>query len=413
MALAPSKLSGGVAFKYPDFVNLQTGRWFVVCALEMQTVAIGWQVFAITGSTLALGLVNLFQFGPIFLLFLAAGHASDVIDRRKLLGVCYAALAVCSALLILFSIHGLQSVGPIYEVAVLLGIVRAFYGPAGRSILPALVPAEHFPNAVAWAGMILQSANVLGPSLGGLVYAASHGPIVVYVASCVSSTIATIAVFRIKADTHIRSGPDPGLRRVLAGLGYIWEKKLLLGAISLDLFAVLLGGATALLPAYAVLLKTGPWGLGLLRSAPGIGGVLMAILVAYKPVERRAGATMLWCVAGFGLFTIAFGISRSLIVSLLSLVFVGAADMVSVIVRATLVQTATPNDMRGRVSAVEMIFIGASNELGGFESGLTAHYFGTIPSVVIGGVGTLLVTGIWACSFPALRQVETLTGDPD
>jgi MFS family permease len=413
MATAAAKLSGRVAFTYPDFVHFQLGRWFVVCALEMQTVAIGWQVFALTARPLALGLVGLFQFLPGLLCFLPAGHAADRFDRKRLIALCYVGMAICSLLLLLISLRQQQSVRAIYGVAALLGFVRAFYGPAGRSILPRLVSEEHFPNAVAWASMVFQSATILGPAAGGLIYAAFRRPTAVYGTSCASAIFAIAAILRVKASTKIGpSGEDEGLARVLAGLRYIWREKLILGSISLDLFAVLLGGAAALLPAYAVLLKTGPWGLGILRAAPGVGAVVMAIVVAYRPIRRRAGVTMLWCVVGFGVSTILFGLSRSLTLSLVSLFLVGATDMVSVIVRSTLLQVATPDEMRGRVSAVDMIFVGASNELGGFESGATAQLFGTVPAVVIGGVGTLIVTAIWAWAFPAIRNADSLTGEP-
>jgi MFS family permease len=409
MATATSKLSGRAAFIFPDFKHFQFGRWFVVCALEMQTIAIGWQLYAITGRPMALGLVGLFQFLPGLALFLPAGYVADHFDRRKLILACYLGFAICSALLLGFSLRRTQSVNAIYVVSALIGLVRAFYGPPGRSILPQLVPEEHFPNAVAWSGVIFQSATILGPCLGGLIYGAFQSPSPVYASALGSAVFATIAIVQIKSDTSVRQVGEPRLAKVLEGLRYIWREKLILGSISLDLFAVLLGGATALLPAYAVLLHTGPWGLGLLRSAPGVGAVAMAILVAYRPIEKRAGWTMLWCVAGFGVCTILFGLSQSLTLSLVSLFLCGATDMVSVIVRGTLVQIATPNEMRGRVSAVDMIFIGASNDLGGFESGTTAQLFGTVPAVVIGGIGTLVVTAVWACAFPALRNADTLT----
>jgi MFS family permease len=386
----------------------------------MQTVALGWQIYAITGRPLALGLVGLFQFFPGLLLFLPAGHAADHFPRRSLIAICYVGFSLCSASLLIISIRAPRSVHAIYAVAALIGTVRAFYGPPGRAILPQLVPEEHFPNAVAWAGTIFQSATVLGPCVGGVIYAAAdrlrpesalfRGPSAVYMTAMTGAVFATISILRIKSNTKVRPRGEPGLARVLAGLRYIWREKLILGSISLDLFAVLLGGATALLPAYAVLLRAGPWGLGLLRSAPGAGAVVMAVLVAYRPIQRRAGTTMLWCVAAFGVCTILFGISHSLVLSLVALSLVGATDMVSVIVRSTLVQIATPDEMRGRVSAVDMIFIGASNELGGFESGATAQLLGTVPAVVLGGIGTLIVTAIWAWAFPTLRNAESLTG---
>jgi hypothetical protein len=245
-----------------------------------------------------------------------------------------------------------------------------------------------------------------------VIYAIFDGPSPVYVAVMVCSLAAALSTFRIQIATRQIMLEPTSLRTILAGLDYIWRQKLLLGAVSLDLFAVLLGGAVALLPVYArEILHTGPWGLGLLRSAPGAGAAAMATLLAHRPLRRKAGHAMLWCVTGFGIFTIVFGLSRSLVLSLISLLFVGATDMVSVIVRTTLVQLETKDEMRGRVSAVNMLFIGASNEFGQFESGVTAAWFGTVPAVVLGGIGTLIVIGIWAWTFPELRQVDKLTSE--
>jgi MFS family permease len=265
---------------------------------------------------------------------------------------------------------------------------------------------------VAWHSTIFQAATILGPSMGGIIYALFRGPSAVYAASLVSALIAAVATTQVRIESPARVREPMNLKTVLAGISYIWNHKIVLGSISLDLFAVLLGGAVALLPVYArEILHTGPWGLGILRSAPAVGAASMAILIAHRPLKSRVGVTMLGCVGAFGAFTIIFGLSRSLIVSLVALVFVGASDMVSVVIRATLVQIATPDAMRGRVNAVDMIFIGASNELGQFESGLTAHWFGTVRSVVLGGVGTLLVTGLWAWFFPVLRKTQTLLPD--
>jgi MFS family permease len=379
-------------------------------ALEMQSVAVGWQVYELTKRPLDLGFVGLAQFLPGILLFLVSGHAADRFDRRNLLMICYAGFAVCSALLLATTQRATLSVYPIYGILVLVGVVRSFSMPTGRALLPQVVPEEHFPNAVAWNATIFQTATILGPAIGGLVYAFFRGPSGVYGSASVIGIIAVFATLRI----HVRSKPRPreeaNLTRVLAGLHYIWRQKLILGSISLDLFAVLLGGAVALLPVYArEILKTGPVGLGILRSAPGVGAALMAVLLAYRPLRRRVGVTMLWCVAAFGVFTILFGISHSMALSLASLLMVGATDMVSVVIRGTLVQIATPDEMRGRVNAVDMIFIGASNEFGEFESGLTAHWFGTVPAVILGGVGAVVVTAIWAWRFPELRNAERLT----
>jgi MFS family permease len=397
--------AGRVAFTHPDFVLFQIARFLIVAAVEMQAVAVGWQVYDITKRALDLGLVGLAQFLPGILLFLVSGHTSDRFDRRQVLGTCYAGYALCSGLLLILSVRGAHSVRPIYAVLILLGVVRSFNGTASRSILPQLVPDEHFANAVAWNATTFQAATILGPSLGGILYAAFHGPSAVYACAVLIAVGALASTFRIKTRPQARRREPMTLNTVFAGLHFIWREKLILGAISLDLFAVLLGGAVALLPVYArEILHTGPWGLGLLRTAPGVGAAVMAVALAHRPLRGRAGPTLLWAVAGFGICTILFGVSTSLVLSLISLIFLGAADMVSVIIRATLVQLRTPDEMRGRVMAVDMVFIGTSNELGQFESGLTAQWFGTVPAVLLGGVGTLVVIALWAWIFPELRR---------
>jgi MFS family permease len=398
-----------IAFNYPGFVLFQLARFCIVVSTEMQAVAVGWQVYEITKRPLDLGLVGLAQFLPGILLFLVSGNLADRFERRKLIVLCYAGFAVCSGSLLYISLRGTQSVYPIYAISVLLGVVRSLNGPVSRALLPQLVPEEHFPNAIAWASSVFQFATILGPSLGGIVYAAFGGPSAVYALSLTAATTAALATMRIRTQSKQRAREPINFNTILAGFHYIWREKVILGSISLDLFAVLLGGSVALLPVYArEILRTGPWGLGLLRSAPGIGAAAMAILLAYKPLKRRAGITMLWCVAGFGIATILFAVSRSLIISLAALFFVGATDVVSVIVRQMLIQLGTPDEMRGRVNAVDMVFIGASNELGQFESGLTAQWFGTVSAVILGGLGTLAVTALWAWAFPELRRVGNL-----
>ncbi|MGH9594119.1 MAG: MFS transporter, partial [Bryobacteraceae bacterium] len=316
-----------------------------------------------------------------------------------------------SCLLLLIAIRGGHAVTPIYIVVVLLGVVRSFNNPASRSLLPQIIPEEHLQNAIAWNSSVNQGGTILGPSLGGFIYAAARGPSAVYAGAMLAAGAAAFLMSQVTLRSRPRPREPLSVKSVLAGLRYIRAKKIILGSISLDLFAVLLGGAVALLPVFASdVLRTWPWGLGLLRAAPAIGAGSMALLLAHRPFRRRAGVTMLWCVAGFGAFTVLFGISRSLTLSLIALILVGSMDMVSVVVRSTLVQLATPDEMRGRVSAVEMIFIGASNEIGQFESGLTAQWFGAVPAVIMGGIGTLLVTGLWAWSFPELRRVEKMTG---
>jgi MFS family permease len=398
------------AFRYPAFLKFQAARFFIVVATEMQAVAVGWQVYEITKRPLDLGLVGLAQFLPGILLFLVSGHVADRFNRRNLLILCDVGFATCFALLLAITLHGAVSIAAVFAVLVLLGAVRSFNSPVSRAMLPHLVPPEHFAGSVAWASSIFQAATILGPILGGLIYALARGPVAVYACAVAAAGVAIALTLQLPAEEKERARPAANLSTVFEGFRYIWREKLIFGAISLDLFAVLLGGAVALLPVYArEILNAGPWALGILRSAPGVGAGIMAIAIAHRPLKNRAGATMLWCVAGFGLCTVVFGVSRSFAISLLALFLVGATDMVSVIVRATLIQVKTPDEMRGRVNAVDMIFIGASNELGQFESGITAQWFGAVPAVILGGIGALVVTGLWAWMFPQLRKVNELT----
>jgi len=417
MATTDQRLtSGAAAFQFSGFRLYQIARFCIVFCTEMQSVAVGWQVYEITKRPLDLGLTGLVQFLPGMLLFLLAGHTVDRFDRRKLLTLCYAGYGFCSALLLFVTLrfelqHRVETVAPIFAILFLVGIVRCFSMPASRALLPQLVPEAQFQSAVAWNSGIFQCATILGPALGGFLYALSRGPAQVYAVALVAAVVSVLTTLKIETARRPRPREPFALQTVFAGFRYIWNHKLVLGSISLDLFAVLLGGAVALLPVYAKeILRTGPWGLGLLRSAPGIGAGAMALLIAFQPIRKRAGATMLWCVGGFGLFTIVFGISHSLPLSLVALFFVGAADMVSVVVRGVLIQQDTPDEMRGRVNAVDMIFIGASNELGEFESGLAAQWLGSVPAVVLGGIGTILVTLLWAWMFPELRRADKLAG---
>ena len=403
--------AGRIAFTYPTFRAYMTARFLITASSEMQAVAVAWQVYALTQRPLDLGLVGLAQFLPGILLFLPAGQTADRFPRQRILEACFVGFGICSGLLLFLAWRGAASVYPIYAVLVLNGVTRAFNGPAGQAFLPLLVEEEHFPNAVAWSSSIFQAATVLGPAAGGLIYGAFAGPAPVYALAAVNCAIASILVSRLRvAASKQRPRGTARVAVILEGLRYIFRNQLILGAISLDLFAVLLGGAVALLPVFArTILGVGPVGLGVMRSAPGAGAVLMATLLAYRPLRRRAGAAMLWCVCGFGIFTIVFGVSRSLPLTVAALLLLGACDMVSVVVRHTLIQLGTPDEMRGRVSAVNMVFIGASNEVGQFESGLTAQWWGAAPAVVIGGIGTLVVVAAWARMFPALRNVDRLT----
>jgi MFS family permease len=417
MATTDQRLgTGTAAFQFSGFRLYQIARFCIVFCTEMQSVAVGWQVYEITHRPLDLGLTGLVQFLPPMFLFLVAGHTVDRYDRRKLLTLCYGGYALSSALLLAVTLqerlfHRPISVTPIFFILFFVGVVRSFSMPASRALLPQLVPEDQFQSAVAWNSGIFQGATILGPALGGLLYAFFRGPSAVYAAALLAGVLSVLTTLRIHTQSRPRPREPFTLKTVLAGFHYIWTHKLVFGSISLDLFAVLLGGAVALLPVYAKeILHTGPWGLGLLRSAPGIGAAVMAMLIAYQPIRRRAGLTMLWCVGGFGVFTMVFGVSRSMPLSLISLFFVGAADMVSIVVRGVLIQIETPDEMRGRVNAVDMIFIGASNELGEFESGLAAQWLGAVPAVVLGGVGTILVTALWAWLFPELRKADRLKG---
>jgi len=404
-----ARVGWAAAFSHRQFNLFQAARLLAVLASQMQSVAIGWQVYAITGRPMDLAWVGLAQFFPALLLSLITGHVADRVERRRILMACHAALGMLSLALLLLARSGGQHLPGVYAVLVGVGIARAFMGPANQSIVPSLVPVDHFANAVTWGSFFWQAAMVVGPTLGGILYATAGGPELVYGTAATASLGAFLLLSSMTPISPRARAEPPDRKSLLAGVRYVRGNEIVLGAISLDLFAVLLGGATALLPIYARdILHLGPWALGTLRSAPAVGAAVTGIALARYPIERRAGAKMLACVALFGAATIVFGLSRSFALSLAALTLVGASDMVSVVVRSSLVQLATPDAMRGRVSAVNMVFIGASNELGEFESGLTAQWFGAVPSVVLGGVGTLLVVALWAWRFPRLGRVDRL-----
>jgi MFS family permease len=408
-AAPAARVAWDAAFHHRDFRLFLAARFVSVVGIQMQSVAIAWQVYSITGRPMSLAWVGLAQFFPVASLSLLAGQAADRFRRRKILMLCQAAMAALSAALFVVARAGTTHVAPIYAVLVGIGVARAFLGPANQSILPSLVPVSDFGNAVAWGSSSWQVATVLGPTLGGILYATLGGAAGVYsVASCCG--LGALALITAMSGRPAAASASARARSsIFDGVRYVRGNPIVLGAISLDLFAVLLGGATALLPVYARdILHLGPWALGALRSAPAAGAAVTAIVLALRPIEGRAGAKMFAGVAAFGAATIVFGLSRSFLVSLVALVVLGAADMVSVFVRSALVQLATPDPMRGRVSAVNMVFIGASNELGEFESGVTAAWLGTIPSVVVGGLGTLLVVAIWMLRFPQLRRIDRL-----
>ena len=397
------------AFRYCGFRRYLLARMLTTLSSEMQSVAVGWQIYSISHRPLDLGLAGLAQFLPAVCLFLWAGHVSDRIPRKRILLACVLSFSACSALLLAFTMRHIPSVYPIYAVLLMNGAVRAFNAPAAQSFLPLILPRSVFANAVTWNSSAFQVSSIAGPMIGGILYGIAGSPSIVYGTAMCAYLAGAFALSRVQPAASERSETADPAVLVLAGLRYIWRNKLVLGAMSLDLFAVLLGGAVALLPVYArEILQVGASGLGLMRSAPGIGAVLTSLLIAHWPLRRKAGYAMFWCVLAFGVFTVVFGLSRNLALSLSMLLLLGAADTISVIVRSTMIQLTTPDSMRGRVSAVNMVFIGASNEVGQFESGLTAHWWGTVPAVVLGGVGTMLVVVVWAWLFPSLRTLDRL-----
>jgi MFS family permease len=397
------------ALQHREFRFYAAGRFLATVALQMQGLAVGFQVYAITGRKIDLALIGLVQFLPIVTLSIGAGQLADRLDRRLILVACDVVFCVAAVGFYVLARSAAPSLVAILALLTLTGVARAFYGPAGSSLLPALVPREQFPNAVSLNSTLWQAAAIGGPSLGGAIYGLRGEPGPVYFTSAALLVLAGFFIAGMRP-RPMKSGREPAtLATALAGVRYVRRHKLLLGSISLDFFAVFLGGATALLPVYATdILHVGARGLGLLRSAPAIGAGLTAAYLAVRPLGRHAGAKMLGGVAIFGLATVVFGLSTSFPLSLAMLALLGAADMVSVVVRGTLVQAATPDRMRGRVSAVNMMFVGASNELGEFESGALAQAMGTVPSVVFGGLGTLLVVALWTWRFAPLRQVDRL-----
>jgi MFS family permease len=412
--MAPAT-AGTAAFAHRDFRRYQLARVMVIMGAEAQAVAVAWQVYEITHRAIDLGYTGLVLFLPGLLFLLPAGHVADRYDRRQVILVCYVLQILCTIALLIFALQRLHRVEPIFAVLFLIGLGRAFSGPASSALLPHLVPTKHFVNAITWGATVFQIANITGPAIGGLLYTLPlrgrlYGAPIVFLFSLVTG----ISFVALIASLHVRPGRMEhraiSTEVILAGFRYVWGSRLLLGSISLDLFVVLLGGATALLPIFAHdLLRTGPQGLGALRSAPALGALAVSIWMTFRPVLRRPGVLMFTGVAIYGTATIVFGLSRSLPLSLAALMVVGASDMVSVVIRSSMLQLATPASMRGRVSAVNSLFVGASNELGEFESGVTAQWWGAVRAVVAGGLGALAITGIWSVLFPGLRGIDQLT----
>lgn len=405
----PAAIHPRAAFQSRDFRYFISARFLAWTSHQMMNIALGQWIYEWTRDPIYLGYLGLALFIPKIAFTIFAGHVADRFDRRKVILICrvfqflgVVGLAVVAGL-------NFKSLWGIYAFVFLTGTANAFDGPSSQSIVPQLVPPNHFSNAVKWNSSIFQLGFIAGPMLAGWLYA-WFGRVeeVLYVVAAMRLA-SCVLVYAMQYRSVIVEKSVMNWNTLMAGLRYIFDKKVILGTISLDLFAVLLGGAIALLPVYANdILGVGARGLGILRAAPAVGAALTAVALAYLPPMKRAGSTMLLCVAIFGVCTILFGISKNFYFSIACLCVLGAADMISVVIRGVLVQVQTPNEMRGRVSAVNLIFIGASNELGEFESGLTAAWLGTVPAVVLGGAGTILVVMLWTRLFPQLRQFKRL-----
>ncbi|WER49543.1 MFS transporter [Cupriavidus sp. WKF15] len=407
IAEAPDSVFGNPSFRRFWFARLCT-----TIGYQIFTVAVGWQMYDLTRDAFMLGLVGLVQFLPSVVLILMSGHVADRFDRRRIVRTCQALEALIAVAMAVASLSGRINPEHIFLFVALIGATRAFETPTLQALLPSVVTPRQLPRAVALASSAGQAAIIIGPAIGGFAYVA--GPGVVYALSATLFAVAAVLVTGLTLRQPVQRLTAPvSVKTLFAGFAYIRSRPVLLGAISLDLFAVLLGGATALLPIYARdILHTGPWGLGLLRSSPAVGALVTALWLARHPLNRRAGKVMFGAVAVFGAATLVFGVSHWLPLSMAALVVLGASDMISVVVRSTLVQLDTPDDMRGRVGAVNSVFIGASNQLGEFESGVTAALMGPIGAVILGGVGTLLVVALWMRLFPALARRDRLHDHP-
>jgi MFS family permease len=395
--------------RHRPFALFWSARVMSSAAYQMMSVAIGWQIYSITHSAFSLGLVGLAQFLPMFILTLVVGHVADRYDRRTIAFVCQAIQGVAALTLCVATWRGLTSVSLIYVLAAVGGSARAFESPLMAALLPNLIPRAQMQPATAWSTSANQTAQILGPAMGGLLYGV--GALTVYGTVSVAFVGAALLVASIRIDQAVRMRTPLSFESLFSGIAFIRRKPVILGALSLDLFAVLFGGATALLPVFARdVLHTGPWALGVLRAAPAVGALAGSIYLAHYPLRQRAGTVLFAGVIAFGISTIVFGSSHHIALSLLALAALGASDVISVVVRMSLVQLQTPDEMRGRVGAINSLFIGTSNQLGEFESGMTAGLFGAVPAVLIGGVGTIAVALIWMRLFPGLRKTKTLEG---
>ncbi len=406
--MTDTKPDSWIAFRSRDFSCYFVSRFFSSLAAMMIDVGVGWFVYDLTNDVLALGLAGLFSFMPNLIFLLAVGHVADRYDRRRVMIACYAIITLASAALVASALVQGTGVAIIYALIFTFGTARAFAGPASQALLPAIVPREIFPNALTWNSSSWQFASITGPALGGLAYWGG-GAAGVFVTTTIFYAASLLLLVPIKPRPVDAPRDAVTWETLTAGWRYIWHKRAILGSISVDLFAVLLGGATALLPVYAKdIFQTDPLGLGILRAMPAVGAFACTLVIARTGLGGRTGLKMFWCVAIFGLCMVGFGLSTNIYIAGAFLILSGVVDMVSVIIRQSLVQLETPDHMRGRVSAVNSIFIGASNELGAFESGAMARLIGPVAAVVSGGFASVAVAGIWAIRFPELRKRDRL-----
>ncbi len=401
--------TGDSLLRLSAFRNYWLSRILASTSFQMLSVAIGWQMYDLTHDAFSLGLVGLAQFLPMVLLTFVVGPIADRFDRRKIVYICQLIEGIVAGLLLYGSLGGWLGREQILLAAAILGTCRAFEGPTSSALLPQLVSKRILPQAISLSTTVGQTSQILGPMIGGLLF--SLGASYVYSTSIIALFLGAILTYFIRTEHEVVRNAEPvTLRSVFLGLEFIYRHPVILGTISLDLFAVLLGGATALLPIYAQdILHTGPWGLGLLRTAPAVGALLVSLVLAYYPLKNRIGLKLFGALVIFGLATMLFAISTNLIVSLFALLLIGGSDVISVVIRSSLVQLQTPDEMLGRVNAVNSLFIGTSNQLGEFESGTAAGLFGTVPAVFIGGIGTIIVAGLWMYLFPSLRKMRSLS----
>ena len=404
-------ISSNSLLKQPSFRKFWVARILSSTSFQMLSVAIGWQMYALTNDAFSLGLVGLAQFIPMVLLTLFVGQAADRFDRRRIVYLSLIIEGMTAGFLLWGNLGGWLGRDQILLAAVVIGACRAFEGPTSSSLLPQLVSKKILPQAISMNTTGIQTALILGPTIGGLLIALSA--VSVYITAAIALLVSALLTFLLRVERSNMGKPEPvTLRSLFLGLEFVFRRPVILGTISLDLFVVLLGGATALMPIFAQdILQTGPWGLGLMRTAPAVGAIIVSMIMAYFPLHKAVGLKLFAALAIFGIATMVFALSTNLIVSLIALAFVGGSDVISMVIRSSLVQLQTPDELRGRVNAVNSLFVGTSSQLGEFESGMLAGFTGAAPAAFIGGIGTLVVAGLWMYLFPSIRNLQSLEGE--